>query len=92
LLRIERYRAAVENLGKLLSNRDQLSEARTLVRELLDGHGIVLRDGGRVGARFPMAGLLPLAAENSSKFNCLEFGSGGVIWAVPGVPQSARVK
>jgi hypothetical protein len=77
-LKIERYRSAVENLGKLLSNSDRVVEARSLVQEILGGQGTVLREAGRVGAQFPLAGLLRLAgietAVNSTAYNR---GSGG---------------
>ena len=79
-LKIERYRTGVQNLGKLLSNGDRIVEARTLVQEILGGRGTVLREAGRVGAQFPLAGLLRLAgtetAENSTAYNR---GSGGRI-------------
>jgi hypothetical protein len=79
-LKIERYRSAVENLGKLLSNSDRVVEARSLVQEILGGQGTVLREAGRVGAQFPLAGLLRLAgiemAVNSTAYN---HGSGGRI-------------
>jgi hypothetical protein len=78
LLKIECYRSAIQNLGKLMSDSDRITEARALVRDLLGGQVEVLRQGERVGARFPVAGLLALAAErNSRNFSCLEFGSGG---------------
>jgi hypothetical protein len=77
-LRIERYRIWVQKLGKLLSNSDRVVEARTLVQEILGGRGTVLREAGRVGAQFPVAGLLRLAgietAVNSTAYNR---GSGG---------------
>ncbi|HTC50738.1 MAG TPA: recombinase family protein [Steroidobacteraceae bacterium] len=78
-LQVERYRSAIGNLGKLMSDSDRVLEARTLVQQMLGGQGTVVRAGARVGAMFPAAGLLELAGQNSSKFRRLEFGSGGRI-------------
>jgi hypothetical protein len=58
--------------------RDAFRLTRALVRDLLAGQGEALRQGERVGARFPVAGILTLAAErNSRNISRLEFGSGG---------------
>ncbi len=76
----ERYRAAVRDIARHLGRSDQGAEARTLVRELLGGQGIVFSEGGRIGARFATAGLLELAAENfPNEINDYKNGSGGRI-------------
>jgi site-specific DNA recombinase len=76
----ERYRAAVRNIAKHLGRSDQAPEARTLVRELLGGQGTVFVEGGKIGARFAMAGLIELATEKiSNEINDYKNGSGGRI-------------
>jgi hypothetical protein len=73
----ERYRAAVRNIAKHLGRSDQAPEARTLVRELLGGQGTVFVEGGKIGARFAMAGLIELATETlSNEINDYKNGSG----------------
>ena len=77
-LGIERYSAAVKNLGEHVSKSPQAAEERTLVHELLGGRGTVFMRDGRIGARFQSAGLLEMAnlPYKSSTYN---FGSGGRI-------------
>ena len=77
-LAADRYREAVRNLGMHVANNTQAMEERSLVRELLGGHGTVFTRDGRIGARFESAGLLDLA-EFSCKSDTYNSGSGGRI-------------
>jgi hypothetical protein len=77
-LEVERYLDAVRNLGKHVESSDQAAEERSLVRELLGGHGTVFTRDGRIGARFKSAGLLEMA-EFSYKSMVYNNGSGGRI-------------
>ena len=74
----ERYREAVRNLGRHVASSAQAAEERSLVRELLGGHGTVFMRDGRIGARFRSAGLLDMA-EFSYKSITYNNGSGGRI-------------
>ena len=56
-LGVERYKDAVRNLGRHVVDSEHSEEERSLVRELLGGHGTVFTRNGRIGARFESAGL-----------------------------------
>ena len=77
-LDIDRYVDAVKNLGSHTPKSARAPEELRMVRELLGGNGTVFTRDGRIGARFPSAGLLNLA-EMSYKSNIYNVGSGGVI-------------
>ena len=77
-LGVERYSAAVRNLGDHVAKSPQAAEERTLVHELLGGRGTVFARDGRIGARFQSAGLLEMA-ELPYKSSTYNYGSGGRI-------------
>jgi hypothetical protein len=77
-LGVERYSAAIRNLGEHVSNSSEAAEERSLVHELLGGRGTVFTREGRIGARFQSAGLLDMA-ELPYKSMTYNFGSGGRI-------------
>jgi hypothetical protein len=60
-LDIDRYINAVKNLGSHVPKSYRAPEQIRTVRELLGGSGTVITRDGRIGARFPSAGLLHLA-------------------------------
>jgi hypothetical protein len=76
-LDIDRYINAVKNLGSHVPKSYRAPEELRMARELLGGSGTVITRDGRIGARFPSAGLLHLA-EMSYKSIIYNVGSGGM--------------
>jgi len=81
-LGIGRYVDEVRNLGSRTPKSARAPEELRMVRELLGGNGTVFTRDGRIGARFPSAGLLKLA-EITYKSRIYSVDSGGVIIEPP---------
>jgi hypothetical protein len=77
-LGVQWYNDAVRKMGRHVVDSEHSEEERSLVRDLLGGHGTVFSRNGRSGARFESAGLLDMA-EMSYKSMIYNFGSGGLI-------------
>lgn len=86
---MDRYRSLVRDLPATAA-RDPAVAGREALREVLGGASITLRPSGDGGVEAVMP--LPSLSKLLNGLNNMSSGSGGVIWAVAGVPQSVRVK